>query len=104
MGRSGYGELRHWLCGTEAQFSFIIVRSIVDIADVSLPNNLSKIVDKRGATRGAAALWELLKTPREFPKYRGLAKAKNWQISHCAAWRLSWPRSVLVVDKSAAAL
>ncbi|MBN08228.1 MAG: hypothetical protein CMM45_10390 [Rhodospirillaceae bacterium] len=79
-GRWDAVDMESFAIGCAAQkhnFSFIIVRSIVDIADVSLPNNLSKIVDKRGATRGAAALWELLKTPREFPKYRGLAKAKK---------------------------
>ena len=69
-GRWDAVDMESFAIGCAAQkhnFSFIIVRSIVDIADVSLPNNLSKIVDKRGATRGAAALWELLKTPGSFP-------------------------------------
>ena len=55
--------------------SFFIVRAIVDTADVSLPDSLSKMVDERGAIRRTTALWEILKKPLEVPKYRGLAKA-----------------------------
>ena len=80
----GYAAQRH-------NFSFIIVRSIVDIADVSLPDSLSKIADKRGAISGIAALWELLKNPWEFPKYSGLATAKKLadQSLRCVAPLLS---------------
>ena len=73
-------DMESFAIGCAAQkhnFSFIIVRSIVDIADISLPDSLSKIVDKRGAISGAAALWNLSKNPVEFLKYSSLAKAKK---------------------------
>ena len=66
----GWAAQRHDL-------SFLIVRAIVDIADVSLPESLHKMVDESGAISGPAALWELLKNPWEFPKYSGLARAQK---------------------------
>ena len=57
--------------------SFLIVRAIVDIADVSLPDRISEMVDERGAIRGINALWKILKNPMELPKYGGLAKAQK---------------------------
>lgn len=80
--KGGWGavDMESFAIGCVAQqhcLSFLIVRAIVDTADVSLPDNISKMVDESGAIRRTTALWEILKNPSELRKFSGLAKAQK---------------------------
>ena len=66
----GCAALQHGL-------SFLIVRAIVDTAELSLPDNLSKMIDERGAILRKTALWGILKNPLDLPKYSSLAGARK---------------------------
>ena len=57
--------------------SFLIVRAIVDTAELSMPNSLSRMIDERGAVMRKTALWELLKNPWDVPIYSSLARAQK---------------------------